>query len=442
MAYHDHDRRTRQSHLNEYSPSTSGAATPISSGAASSSYLHSSVSGLVSGFGGLVRRFSDMTSAQQAQQKEGAAPYANHLGWPNYVDNNGINGVYTPPIHRSASPMGPPPLEPLQLKGFRDDTRESSRLLTSAVAEEIRIMIPERQRIDDEWNLVYSLDQDGASLGTLYEACSDYVGERASFVLVVRDTDGGVSKLLSALKPWQGPPTPLKESKTNAIPNLQLFGAYLSEAPHPRAHYFGNGECFLWRASIVTSLAASLPPPPSEDTTHLARVTTISSPTQPTFPRQQRPPPPPAPKPEEDLLIDFSDIPDPPPADDFSDIPEPPEAPGFSLPNSHHSLAPSHFDPTPPAPARIASPAISLGPSIRFKAFPYSGENDFYIYCEPHCLSVGGGDGHYGLWLNDSLEKGVSSRCLTFGNEPLSDEGEKFGVLGVEMWKIGRSGRR
>lgn len=142
------------------------------------------------------------------------------------------------------------------------------------------------------------------------------------------------------------------------------------------------------------------------------------------------------------MLIDFSDIPDPPPVDDFSDIPDPPEAPGFSFSTSNSTLAPSQFDPTPSAPPRTASPAISLGPSIRFKAFPYSGENDFYMYCEPHCLSVGGGDGHYGLWLNDSLEKGVSSRCLTFGNEPLSDEGEKFGVLGVEMWKIGRSGPR
>lgn len=204
MAYHDHDRRTRQSHLDEYSPSTSGAATPVSSGAVPSSYLHSSVSGLVSGFGGLVRRFSDMTSAQQAQQaqqKQAATPYGgSHMGWPNFMDN-GINGVYTPPIHRSASPMGPPPLEPLQLKGFREDTKESSRLLTPVVAEEIRIMIPERQRIDDEWNLVYSLDQDGASLGTLYEACSDYVGERASFVLVIRDNEGGVSSHYSLLTP-------------------------------------------------------------------------------------------------------------------------------------------------------------------------------------------------------------------------------------------------
>lgn len=46
-------------------------------------------------------------------------------------------------------------------------------------------------------------------------------------------------------------------------------------------------------------------------------------------------------------------------------------------------------------------------------------------------------DGHYGLWLDDSLEKGISASCQTFGNEPLSDEGVKFDVLGVEVWYVG-----
>lgn len=46
-------------------------------------------------------------------------------------------------------------------------------------------------------------------------------------------------------------------------------------------------------------------------------------------------------------------------------------------------------------------------------------------------------DGHYGLWLDDNLENGVSDSCPTFGNEPLSDEGNKFDVLGVELWYIG-----
>lgn len=46
-------------------------------------------------------------------------------------------------------------------------------------------------------------------------------------------------------------------------------------------------------------------------------------------------------------------------------------------------------------------------------------------------------DGRYGLWMDSGLEKGVSSHCQTFGNEPLSDEGEKFEVLGVEVWYVG-----
>jgi hypothetical protein len=99
----------------------------------------------------------------------------------------------------------------------------------------------------------------------------------------------------------------------------------------------------------------------------------------------------------------------------------------------------------------------STGDSIRFKAFPYSGVNDYMIFCESTYLSVGGGyvlcnrlvdpvwsgvlmcsrDGHYGLWLDDNLENGVSSLCLTFGNEPLSDEGTRFDVIGVEIWHIG-----
>jgi hypothetical protein len=59
------------------------------------------------------------------------------------------------------------------------------------------------------------------------------------------------------------------------------------------------------------------------------------------------------------------------------------------------------------------------------------------IYCDHSFLSVGGGDGHYGLWLDDNFERGVSSACLTFGNEPLSEEGEKFEILGVEIWSLG-----
>ena len=52
-------------------------------------------------------------------------------------------------------------------------------------------------------------------------------------------------------------------------------------------------------------------------------------------------------------------------------------------------------------------------------------------------VADGDRDGHYGLWLDDNLENGVSQTCPTFGNEPLSDEGPNFDVLGVEIWHIG-----
>lgn len=156
--------------------SSSGAATPPSS-----SFLSSSVSGL---WGGLVRRFSAETTAiQPTPSRSTSLPHANTFA--------GADGVYVPP-HRTASPMRPPPLEPLVLKGVRDDTPARARLLTPAIAEEIRMLVPARLGIVDEWNLVYSLDQDGASLATLYEKCGLYEGRRVGYVLVVRDCDGGV----------------------------------------------------------------------------------------------------------------------------------------------------------------------------------------------------------------------------------------------------------
>jgi hypothetical protein len=169
----------------------------------------------------------------------------------------------------------------------------------------------------------------------------------------------------------------------------QLFGAYLTEAPHPSPHYFGTGECFLWRASILSPssplLPMTLPPPPSADTTNMQRSTTIANTTSHT---------------------------------------------STNSTSSNNLLSPN---------AQSFPSGVSTPERIRFKAFPYSGENDYMMLCEHGFLSVGGGDGHYGLWLDDSFERGISSHCLTFGNEPLSEEGEKFGILGVELWSIGNS---
>ncbi|KAK3384759.1 hypothetical protein B0H63DRAFT_494028 [Podospora didyma] len=344
----DRSSRTRSSEYDSSPAPTPGTVTPggSASSAGSSAFLPSSVSTL---WGGLVRRFSSDTSSNfppSASTSFSSSSFRHSQSYPgNGGDSslgNGVDGVYTPPhTHRTASPMlRPPPLEPLQLNGFSDDTPAEQRLLTQAIAEEIRIMVPTRLSIADEWDLVYSLEEDGASLATLYDKCAAYRGQRVGFVLVVKDCEGGI------------------------------FGAYLSEYPHPAPKYFGTGECFLWRASLL----ASLPPPPSADTTNMTSgSTTIAS--------------------ASSLRHNNSN--------------------SNSLPEMTHS------------------------PFIRFKAFPYSGVNEYYMLCETHFLSIGAGDGKYGLWLDDGLERGISSTCLTFGNERLSDEGEKFGILGVEMWAIG-----
>src|SRR2546423_8321845 len=272
------------------------------------------------------------------------------------------SGAYTAP-RRTASPFQPPPLTPLTLKSSH---KRSSHILTRSLAEEIRLLVPPRLQLVDSWSLVYSLETDGASLATLYKCCEDIStrSQRAGYVIVVRDSS----------------------NKKGSV-----FGAYLTDPPKPSPHFFGTGECFLWRASVLPSMRylqclqgdnksppsedlldlAGLPPPPSTDTTNLQRFTILRG------ENSQKP------KPANNDLLE-------PPMESKS---------GTSTPDR-----------------------------IRFKAFPYSGLNEFMIFFEPGFLSVGGGDGHYGLWLDDTLEKGISDTCLTFGNEPLSEEGHHFNV--------------
>lgn len=131
---------------------------------------------------GLIRRFSsEDTDANQSQDDRGQREH-----------KDGVRDVFNPPRH-TASPFRPPPLDPIVLHGYKDGTPASSRLLSHAIAEEIRNLVPERLRIAEDWNLVYSLEQDGSSLSTLYQKCRAYEGRRVGFVLVVQDQEGGVS---------------------------------------------------------------------------------------------------------------------------------------------------------------------------------------------------------------------------------------------------------
>ncbi|KAI9676882.1 MAG: oxidation resistance protein 1 [Caeruleum heppii] len=375
-SHRTHPHRPYPSSTSTSTPSPSQTPTPTSTSSASA-YLPSTLTSTVSS---LLKRFS--TEPQNVSSLAPTGPVTavkSALGG----DTLGVEGVYTPPIRR-ASPFQPPPLYPLTLHPCLpssspplsprrpSDPSHSThqQLLTRALAEEIRLLIPPRLQLVEDWHLTYGLERDGVSLATLYKKCEEMRGRRRGFVVVVGDGSGGV------------------------------FGAYLTDAPHPSSHYYGTGECFLWRASIIPSsstfrsnpsasntqdLLSSLPAPPSSDTTHMTRSTTIST----------------------------------------------------SGTNGHAPTSRDTLSPPPPNGHRASTSGTSTPDRIRFKAFPYSGENDYLIFCETGFLSVGGGDGHYGLWLDDVFERGISSRCPTFGNEPLSEEGDKFWIQGVEVWCVG-----
>jgi hypothetical protein len=142
--------------------------------------MPSTVSHAVSG---LLRRFS---TDPPSSSKSNHSPVHS----PTYPTSK-HDGVYTPP-YRTASPFQPPPLYPVSLKGYHENTSPSAKLLTKTLAEEIRLLVPPRLQLCEEWNLVYSLEEDGVSLTTLYKKCDDLRGLRNGFVLVVKDGDGGV----------------------------------------------------------------------------------------------------------------------------------------------------------------------------------------------------------------------------------------------------------
>lgn len=152
-------------------------------------------------FTGLIRRFSTEDSQLGTQidnffmgpPQQSSNITSQSQGSQTTPEDDGINGVFQPPIKRTISPFRPPPLDPLVLHGYDEGPVDTARLLTSGIAEEIRTMVPERLRITENWKIIYSLEQDGASLSTLYQKCRDFEGQRVGFVIVVKDRDGGVS---------------------------------------------------------------------------------------------------------------------------------------------------------------------------------------------------------------------------------------------------------
>ncbi|KAG8215521.1 TLD-domain-containing protein [Butyriboletus roseoflavus] len=208
------------------------------------------------------------------------------------------------------------------LVGRREGT---VRVLSEEIADLLRPHLPALTKLPRHWTLLYSLDQHGISLNTLYARCEPRIPSRAhpnppkGGLLVIQDAHDAV------------------------------FGAWLSEGVKlEKGGYYGSGESFLWRYH-----------PPLEG-----------------------------------------------------------ERQG------------------------------------RLDVYTWTGTNEYVSLCEPGFISFGGGDGHFGLYLDASLLDGSSAPCPTFGNPPLCASAphvskEQNGVVkakgdvsfecvGLEVWGIGQ----
>ncbi|GAA5982248.1 hypothetical protein JCM10908_004800 [Rhodotorula pacifica] len=113
---------------------------------------------------------------------------------------------------------------PVRLVGIRPGV---VRVLEEEVAEGIRPSLPPRLRLSSKWTLLYSLDQHGISLHTLFANLERGLRERdGGFVLVVKSEKG------------------------------EVFGGYCSEALKdasatrgPAQRWAGDGSCFLWKST-------------------------------------------------------------------------------------------------------------------------------------------------------------------------------------------------
>ncbi|BEI91727.1 uncharacterized protein CcaverHIS019_0405470 [Cutaneotrichosporon cavernicola] len=104
-----------------------------------------------------------------------------------------------------------------KLAGRQEST---TPVLSQAQAEALRPHLPARQRIYDTWRLLFSLDQHGASLSSLYREAAKYAEghQMAGSLLVARDMENHV------------------------------FGVYLNEPIAKReGTYYGSGEAFMFK---------------------------------------------------------------------------------------------------------------------------------------------------------------------------------------------------
>lgn len=158
------------------------------------------------------------------------------------------------PSPQNSSQESLPPLANLILNGYADSTKR--RLLDVELAANIRNLIPPRLQLFDEWELLYSLEQHGVSLNTLYHNCDpDYQRQQLRIKKTGKKAEKGFAEgIVSGMVTFGTQERNLGSRPHGYVIIVQdqkknKFGCYINENPHATDHkrYYGNGECFLWK---------------------------------------------------------------------------------------------------------------------------------------------------------------------------------------------------
>ncbi len=68
--------------------------------------------------------------------------------------------------------------------------------------------------------------------------------------------------------------------------------------------------------------------------------------------------------------------------------------------------------------------------------YSWTQSNKLFQLAKPQALALGGGEGGFALYLNDTLQRGTSSACGTFGNTASLLGEEQCEIVCVELWAL------
>lgn len=156
--------------------------------------------------------------------------------------------------HNNSSHESLPPLGNLTLNGYSDLTKH--RLLDQELALNIRNLLPPRLQLFDEWELLYSLEQHGISLNTLYRKCDpEYQRQQLKIKKTGQKAEKGFAEgVVKGMVTFGHTERNIGSRPHGYVMIIQdekknKFGCYINEHPRATDHkrYYGNGECFLWK---------------------------------------------------------------------------------------------------------------------------------------------------------------------------------------------------